>query len=142
DPPRFVNHFFDPSTGLGLPQNYTTWLLELRTSATPARGPFPRYVSALDWARDGMPDGLDWKSAIEAYDYTAASKLRAYAALGHVLHLLHDMAQPDHARDRPHPCNLAGKYLGITTHVGYETLWTQQTWPHATTPRKLETLEK
>lgn len=142
---RFLNHFFDPSTALGLPQNDYTFVLELLAGLqSPATGPFPRYVSALDWARDGTPDGLDWKGAIAAYDYTTEAKLRAYTALGHVLHLLHDMAQPDHARARPHPCNAAGVKAGIADPVGYETLWTlptQLAWPRATTPRKLQALD-
>ncbi len=95
-------------------------------------------MSALDWARRGMPDALDWKGAIEAYDYTALSRTRAYEAVGHVLHLLQDMAQPDHAGCRPHPgnyiqdkikdfgldaalCPSMNEYL--QSHVGYERLW-------------------
>src|SRR3989442_3448528 len=143
---RFFNHFYDPSTGLGLPQNYYNLFF-----GKSSEGPFPRIISALDWARDGMPlesgKELDWKGAIEAYDYTPASTKRAYEALGHVLHLLHDMAQPDHAQDRPHPCNVFGRLMGhalpsMKDHVGYETLWKQQqTWPKGTTARKLTTLK-
>ncbi|HEX2712079.1 MAG TPA: hypothetical protein VHM88_07635, partial [Candidatus Acidoferrales bacterium] len=137
---RSTNHFFDPQTKLGLPANWYTkawmdWIqghiMSRQSFCGPPKG--TRYMNALDWARDGMPSGdekLDWHGAIEAYDYSG--KLRAYEALGHVLHLLQDLGQPDHARNRPHPCNL------ITvppTFVGsYEALWQTLSSPPSSSP--------
>ena len=62
------------------------------------------YPSALEWARNGAgsKDLRNWEGAIEAYNYTASSRVEAYWRLGHVVHLLADMAEPDHASNVPH----------------------------------------
>jgi hypothetical protein len=145
-PPRYMNHFYNPSTASGLPEESYAWAFGVWKGG--AGQVFPHYQSALEWGRDGMPDSLDWKGAIETYDYTSESKLRAYAAVGHVLHLIQDMAQPDHARNRAHPCNDLGKPMGITDRVGYEELWSQRSqgglasWPKGVRVQKFSTLEK
>lgn len=143
---RPYNHFYDPSTNLGLPRNsYSEFYARIQgEGAQEGATELPRFISALDWARDHMPDKRDWKGAIEAYDYTDASKMRAYEALGHVVHLLQDMGQPDHVRDRPHPCNYARAKLGLLIHdlLAYEKLWELQTrWPAGSAARKPATLE-
>jgi hypothetical protein len=63
-----------------------------------------RYPGSLAWASDGAGtrDVRNWKGAIEAYDYTPSSRAEAYFRLGHVVHLLTDMAEPDHATNTPH----------------------------------------
>ena len=160
---RFLNHFYDPDTGLGLPVDSYTRVVE-------GQGPDPRpragplgayYLNALDWAWDGMPDHLDWTGAIDSYDYSEASRRRAYQAVGHVLHLVEDMGQPDHASCRPHPGNIAHKSLANASarikrlaresggirddRLGYEELWAQisptdAAWRHGSRPKTLSSL--
>jgi hypothetical protein len=83
---RYMNHFYQPASGLGLPSTL---------------GP-GRCTDAVTWARNSDND-LTWTGAIDIYDYTAASKLDAYLRVGHVAHLIGDMAQPDHTHLEPHP---------------------------------------
>ncbi len=63
------------------------------------------FPDAYRWARNGAGtnDILSWYGALDAYDYTEGSKQVAYTRFGHVLHLLEDMAEPDHAGLKPHP---------------------------------------
>jgi hypothetical protein len=144
---RALHHFFDPDTRDGLAAN--SWVeAYYQYGGTKAGDRSARYLSALQWAWDGMRDGRHWRGAIEAYDYTDGSKKRAYVALGHVLHLLQDMGQPDHARNRPHPCSWIRGFLKsqklsdsevnslVADRLGYESLWAEQTqWPRGNTPR-------
>jgi hypothetical protein len=96
-----------------------------------------------------MPDEFDWREAVEAYGDTRLARTRAYEAVGHVLHLLQDMAQPDHAKNRPHPGNYlqdAGPMAALESlapglarhaksHVGYERLWQHvMDWPPGDAP--------
>jgi hypothetical protein len=161
---RSLNHFYDPDTGLGLPVNSYTRAYDFFLGSDPA----PRagvlheyYLNALDWAWDRTPDHLDWTGAIDAYDYSEASRRRAYQAVGHVLHLVEDMGQPDHASCRPHPGNSTHKYLANVSpqikawaresggirddRLGYEELWarispTDEAWRHGSRPKTLSSL--
>ncbi|MCI0398884.1 MAG: hypothetical protein L0322_28680, partial [Chloroflexi bacterium] len=83
---RYMQHFFQPASRLGLPSTL---------------GP-GRCTDAVTWARNSSDD-LTWTGSINIYDYTAAAKLDAYLRLGHVAHLIGDMAQPDHTHLEPHP---------------------------------------
>lgn len=150
DDPRYTHHFYDPRTDLGLPQNSYTALFSQYKKPNQAPPLSLHFPSALEWGRNGMPDHLDWEGAIKAYDYTADSRESAYKALGHVLHLVQDMAQPDHATDRPHPGNdpgLRDKLSGtpettdLLNYVGYEALWAQNVWPRGSKVRKPGTIE-
>jgi len=149
---RSENHFFNPQGAQGVAlNNYTVFYMDGYQAHHAKQhfcggkaNEFPRYQSALDWANDGMPSGeekLDWHSAIDGYDYTPESKLQSYKGLGHVLHLLQDMGQPDHAQVRPHPC---GYVPGLDNRLSYETLWATQrkTWPKGTAPKKIDTLQQ
>lgn len=151
------NHFYDPDTGLGLPINTYTERFYPQTPETPKDG--TRYISVLQWAEKDRPDHFDWQSAISNYDYTEASRRQAYTALGHVLHLVQDMGQPDHASDRPHPGNYASEVMAQlpkvlqdirirNDKVGFEALWaliapdkTEQ-WPLGIAPRKVSSLKQ
>lgn len=90
---RFMRHFYQPGSGQGLP---------------PVNGD-PRCMDAVTWARSSASDGetsgedLTWTGAIDTYDYTAASRSEAYLRVGHVAHLIGDMAQPDHVHVHAHP---------------------------------------
>jgi hypothetical protein len=82
---RFMKHFYQPASGLGLMPTFGS-----------------RCTDAVTWARYSDGD-LTWNGAIANYDYTNASKSNAYLRLGHVAHLIGDMAQPDHVHVNPHP---------------------------------------
>src|SRR3989442_10174937 len=99
-PPRVLNHFFDPVSGNGL-------------------NPFPSNYSSPDWA---LEDGAQISGPIwmQRFSYRDARTLlynaltsplggdRAmsfglmFQALGHVMHHLQDMAQPQHVRNDQH----------------------------------------
>jgi len=117
DGTRAFNHYYDGTNGLGWVFYYAFWEALLGTPVSePASG---RYLSALDWARDGGggKDQLNWKGAIEVYDYTPQSKIEAYQRLGHVLHLLQDVAEPDHARLVDHPVSSEAGREGLRDGV-------------------------
>lgn len=137
--PRYLYHFWDPVTGRGLPRNsYTLIFSAVMGIATtgrpggPGLEPSPSYRTAMDWAWDEMPDDFDWLGAIDAYGKGDLQK--AYKGLGHVLHLLQDLGQPDHSTSRPHPGNYVAQYVPGFTTVGYEGLWGQPNifWPPGT----------
>ncbi len=159
---RGDNHFFDPTSGGGLAMS--SWVrvfgkLVLGPGRRRTEESFPHYISAFEWAKDKMGIGtgldgkgkeLDWKGAIEAYDYTADAKRDAYEAVGHVLHLLQDMGQPDHVALRPHPCNYIRASLGkfgkllFPDRAGYESLWEREnkSWPKGTKPVPVTSLDR
>ncbi len=129
---RLLRHFYDPDSQQGL--EWKGWFRGLVLLSIPEfyyeGEPIrfikeldgERYPSALDWGRDQHADGLDWEAAIEMYDYHISSKELAYRWAGHVVHLIQDMAQPDHPRLRPH-AGLPDPDQGLNRKVGYEELW-------------------
>jgi hypothetical protein len=128
---RSLRHYFDPITnkGVGWYPYYLLWPeLEPGSQASiPANLSHPltwTYPTALDWAMFGAGSGdlRNWEGAIDAYDETESSRREAYWRLGHVLHLLADMAEPDHATDTPHAGSgftLPGDYEKILRLVKY-----------------------
>lgn len=92
---RFMRHFFKPGIG------GANGLMPIEGSA--------RCTDAVTWARSSAGDpnstegDLTWTGAVDQYDYTDASKLKAYVRVGHVAHLIGDMAQPEHVHLHPHP---------------------------------------
>ena len=116
---RAMRHYYDPDfngkkKGVPYYRHYTWWrTLEKGTDVTKPSG--GRYAGALEWARNGAVENwssanpFNWEGAIRAYDYTHSSRSEAYYRLGHVLHLLTDMAEPDHVFNMPH----AGSSKGL-----------------------------
>ena len=130
DPPRWNNHFFDPINNKGLISSYGSGM------------------SARDWAMDQkaqlsfkynsvigtilasaqqkkienflLTSNYTWQEAVR--NFVNGEKEEAMFALGHVLHLLEDMAVPDHTRNDPHPA-IGSDQLG--TGSPYE-IWTGQ----------------
>ncbi len=82
-PRNWYYHFYDPVRNRGF-------------------GP----LSAKEWAQNPeeqmkYPGGdHTWQRAIN--DYSAGYKKQAFISLGHVLHLIEDMAMPAHTREDPH----------------------------------------
>lgn len=105
---RAFRHFFDPTAhgykGSPFYWHFLLWrTFENEAVERPASG---YYVSALVWAKNGAKiesNPFHWEGAIEIYDYTPSSKREAYYRLGHVVHLLCDMSEPDHSTNTPHP---------------------------------------
>jgi len=106
---RSFRHYYDPDStkelkGVKYYHYYYLWGVALGAAVkTPKTG---YYEGTLRWAK--LPASLtgnwhNWPGAILAYDYTVSSKEEAYYRLGHVGHLLGDMADPDHATNVPHP---------------------------------------
>lgn len=103
---RAFRHFYDPTQppqrrGLAFRDYFRMYLLE-GESVTRPQGDY--YPDALEWARDsaGTLTLRNWAGALEAYDYSSSSRQEAYWRLGHVLHLVQDMAEPDHATATSH----------------------------------------
>jgi hypothetical protein len=101
---RCFRHYYDPDTkkGVGWYTYFYIWRGEGGKVEKPANG--THYENALEWARNsaGLADVRNWEGAIKAYDYTEASRIEAFYRLGTVVHLITDMAQPDHATCTPH----------------------------------------
>lgn len=94
--PRYLNHFYDPVNGTGL--------------SNPLLG---RWKSSRDWAKDensqsallykispSAETDFTWQRAIRYY--LRGDRQKAMLILGHILHLIEDMAVPDHTRNDVH----------------------------------------
>lgn len=115
DAPNDFYHFYDPASGSGLAWRWyfpIRALLDGGSVTEPTSGQFPNakpgefpnaYIRARYGGAYNIGDELNWYGALKAYDYTPESKLVAYKRLGHVVHLLEDMAEPDHANLVGHP---------------------------------------
>jgi len=84
--PRYINHFYDPTTGKGLG--------------------VPASVSVKEWAR--YQDGAsaitgDYSESAILSNYRNGNFERAYQGVGHMLHLTQDMSVPAHTRLDSHP---------------------------------------
>ncbi len=105
--PRYMNHFYDPVGNRGLRRD-------------PAIDPFyflGTWPSSKAWAQDGSAQNrpfyklsaamaaaesdFSWDAGIRAYARGEHGK--AMAILGHILHLIEDLAVPEHTRNDPHP---------------------------------------
>jgi len=96
---RDYNHFGGGPTGLD-----DKWYFSLRGAPPSSHLVGGRYYSARDWGFGGNRinedlNRLTFTQAIRQYNrYTYDGKRAAYLMLGHVIHLLQDQGQPDHAR--------------------------------------------
>ncbi|MHB8883413.1 MAG: phospholipase C/P1 nuclease family protein [Thermodesulfovibrionales bacterium] len=91
--PRWLNHFYDPRSGQGL-----TDMVSGRPS--------------LEWGRDYWSNDWNWKKARQFYyfaltqsseDKRQAKYAAVFRSLGHIIHLIHDLAVPAHVRNDSHP---------------------------------------
>ena len=106
-PPRWINHFYDPVYNEGwtgehgntyLSEDFMKKFSDVFLSSESA-------VSAIDWVHNQKLQGKyrlykgnqTWEKALYEYVQNGNEK-EAFLALGHVLHLLEDMAVPDHTR--------------------------------------------
>lgn len=108
-PPRWINHFYDPQTGLGWTSermgNLSPEIVKLFSSM--ALSP-ENAVSSPKWAQN---QDLQEKYAMyqgnrtfqkAVFDYANGDKKEAFKSLGHILHLIQDMTVPAHTRQDTH----------------------------------------
>ncbi|MBU4142897.1 hypothetical protein KJ590_02755, partial [Patescibacteria group bacterium] len=100
-PPRWINHFYDPVTGQGwtsermgqLPSSVVSLFSGMVLSSEKA-------AAAPAWAQDqnlqvkykDYEGNRAWQRAV--FDYVNGDKKEALKSLGHILHLIADMAVP------------------------------------------------
>jgi hypothetical protein len=96
---RPLNHFYDPTTGFGLlnfsdliATNAVNWALEMQLVGTLTQNWSLR--DARSYYYSGLTDSDP--------RVREASLAKTFRALGQVIHLIQDMAQPQHVRDDPH----------------------------------------
>jgi hypothetical protein len=105
--------------------------------------------SALFWAQDGQNqagfDGGDWSRQTIRNNYyrslTTTSKVgmemftaMTYLGLGYQIHLVQDMAQPDHVRNDAHPIDATNRLWGFETWVSKKRTMIKQYAATATKP--------
>lgn len=96
-PTRSLNHFYDPIRNMGVFD----------------------YRNAIDWAlgRDAENNDYSWPKIIKYY--AEGNESEAFHGLGHIVHLIEDMAVPEHTRNDPHMGD------NFTNTSSYED-WTSQ----------------
>jgi hypothetical protein len=128
DPPvgdisRAMRHYYDPETpgpvkGIPYYDYFVAWPLFDKNEKT-ARPNGPRYDGAERWALDGggaEANPFTWERAIAAYGHgSLKAREEAYFRLGHVVHLLADMSEVDHATNTVHPAS--GQYLIVNEEM-------------------------
>ena len=104
---RAFRHYYDPDSpharkGVKFYRYYYLWgTIEGADVRAPSHG---YYDGTLRWVTDHNTGNIhNWPGAISAYDYTESAKKEAYYRLGHVGHLLGDMADADHSTNTAHP---------------------------------------
>jgi len=98
---RFLNHFYDPTTGNGLSlgglllgEDAINWALELRTLGI---GTITQTWSIPD-ARNYFYTALThFNEDVRSFNFA-----NTFRALGQVIHLIQDMAQPQHVKNEDH----------------------------------------
>lgn len=109
EPPRYINHFYDPVHNVGWTGKYFGNLTEEEGYKQGSDiAPKPA-ISAKDWSQNqnyqsayGRQYGNQtWQKAIKSF--IDGDKKSAFIALGHILHLIEDMSVPDHTRNDSHP---------------------------------------
>lgn len=126
-PPRWLNHFYDPIHKVGwngekegtLPAGVVQTIARFGLSQK-------KPLSAVEWVNGDIQQtdysryggNETWKKALDAY--VSEDKRTAFIALGHTLHLLEDMAVPDHTRNDTH-----APIIGVDDSSPYESYATQ-----------------
>lgn len=93
---RYFNHFYDPITGKGFKGTIGGIVFDSHDSIT--------WALSSDLQQGiNYDDDYSWPKAIaKAKEGTEDGKAYAYYALGHILHLLHDLTVPAHTRNDMH----------------------------------------
>jgi len=108
-PPRWINHFYDPQTGLGwtsermgqMPSSMMNLLSGvLLSTEQAAAAPVWAQDQALQAKYSRYEGNRTFQKAV--YDYVNGNQKEAFRSLGHALHLIEDMAVPAHTRQDTH----------------------------------------
>ncbi|MDD4611198.1 MAG: thermonuclease family protein, partial [Patescibacteria group bacterium] len=83
--PRYLNHYYDPTTGLGLSDNI--W----------------KGMAAKDWAKKQDSLTGDYSESAILNNYRQGNLKRSFQGIGHIIHLIQDMGVPAHTRNDAHP---------------------------------------
>lgn len=109
-PPRWINHFYDPTNGDGWKSenlgNLSPFTLKLITRLFLNSN--TEIVSSKNWVHNEVlqlkyqdyKGNRTWENAIRKY--ANGDEEYAYKTLGHILHLLEDKTVPDHTRNDTH----------------------------------------
>lgn len=130
--PRWMNHFYDPIlhegwTGEHAGSLASSTVRSLAKIWVSSQDP----ISAREWINNREAQGAlsryggdwTWERGLEAY--ASGDEENAYIALGHVLHLLEDMAVPDHTRNDTHaPLGIIGD--DGSPYEDYAKEWTRE----------------
>ncbi|NOY35625.1 MAG: hypothetical protein GXP44_01745 [bacterium] len=109
DPPRWINHFYDPVHKTGWTgKHYGNLSEEVGYEKGADMAPKPA-VASIDWAENqeyqaayGRQYGnRTWQKAVKSY--IDGDKETAFLALGDILHLIEDLSVPAHTRNDSHP---------------------------------------
>ena len=102
DPPRWLNHFYDPINNKGLSWNNLSWESSkswVQNEKTQLALVYKmNLASVLGFGSE--PLIFTWQKAVKAYN--DGDKKSAFLILGHILHLLEDASVPDHTRNDAH----------------------------------------
>lgn len=126
--PRMLNHYFDPISDTGLHYFFTTWesskvwAKDSRNQKSLLYRPTGIFDKLADILGKEKAEDTDftWDRAIK--DYVSGNKDRAFVGLGHILHLIEDLAVPAHTRDDPHP-----PFVGLDPDGGGEDSYERYT---------------
>ncbi|MFH1246520.1 MAG: hypothetical protein V1489_01960, partial [Candidatus Liptonbacteria bacterium] len=132
--PRFINHFYDPINGAGWSGD-NTGIFSSSTVAALARlfASSAKPVSSIDWlhnqalqsAYQYFGGNQTWEKGL--HSFYAGEREEAFRTLGHALHLLEDLAVPEHARDDTHINSLAFLMSGAgSPYEKYAGAWTNE----------------
>lgn len=102
DPPRWLNHFYDPINNKGLSWKNLSWESSKSWSQNNKTQLALVYkanlASILGFGNE--PLIYTWQKAIKLYN--DGNQKDAFLVLGHILHLLEDVSVPDHTRNDAH----------------------------------------
>ncbi|MFH1188381.1 MAG: lamin tail domain-containing protein [bacterium] len=131
--PRWINHFYDPISGEGWTAEHagdldTVTMERLSKVVISFRDALP----AKDWVHNEVAQkgysryggNHTWESAIRS---SANGDIQnAYTSLGYVLHIVEDMAVPDHTRNDSHGDTIATRG-DASPYEEYAKKWTRET---------------
>lgn len=113
DFPRFFRHFYDPINLIGLGQ----------------------FASAVDWGYSSPNNDHSWLEGRSRYfngltapthEERSGNLLRLCRGLGHIVHLMEDMAQPSHTRNDPHVSHGENPLLSQGAHPAHLEDWAER----------------
>lgn len=107
EPPRWINHFYDPVHGVGWGGKHAGDIDEKSALAEGTDMAPLQPLPSIYWSTNQEAQAVyrqfgnqTWQKAI--WSYLTGDKESAFKALGHILHLVEDASVPDHTRNDTH----------------------------------------